>query len=435
MDAKERDEFKTQIESRMSTRQSRLSTLITSGGDRTEAETTEVAELTTGLDNDRLELRAMAAMRDPITTETAPNEDKDRLELRKACTVGGFLKGYTRGGQSGAEAELQAELGVEPNEIPFEMWEQTEKRQADPETRATVTAAPSTTGINLDVLRPSVFAPSVAAKLMIDMPVVESGVYASGTITTNAGADAVPKGVDVAQTAAAFTVATTEAHRVGTSLALSAEDVSKVGTASFEGVLRAHISYLLADEVDDQLLNGDGTATATANNINGLISRLTYPTDTISTVAGFDDFVAAFAGSIDGLWATTMSEIAIVAGVDSYKLSAAAYRDPSTGTAGGRGATSFATYAMSHTAGWSTNSRMPAKVSDIQSGIVCRRGRSMMPDPMRTAVSPVWGGTVGIDDVISGARKGERIYTLYVLIGDVLVVQTGAYGPARFKVS
>ena len=58
---------------------------------------------------------------------------------------------------------------------------------------------------------------------------------------------------------------------------------------------------------------------------------------------------------------------------------------------------------------------MPAKVSDIQSGIVCRRGRSMMPDPMRTAVSPVWGGTVGIDDVISGARKGERIYTLYVL--------------------
>ena len=236
----ERDELKTQIETRMSTRQSRLSTLITSA-DRTEAENAEVDEITKALDNDRLEIRAVGAMRDPITTETAPNEDKDRLELRKACTVGGFLKGYARGGQSGAEAELQAELGVEPNEIPFSMLWPTEKRQADPETRA-VTAAPSTTGVNLDVLRPAVFAPSVAAKLMIDMPVVESGVYATGTITTNAGADAVPKGVAVAQTAAAFTVQTTEAHRVGTSLALSAEDVSKVGQAEFrERAAGAHL--------------------------------------------------------------------------------------------------------------------------------------------------------------------------------------------------
>ena len=434
MDTKERDELKTQIETRMSTRQSRLSTLVTAGGDRTEAETAEVDELTKALDNDRLEIRAMQAMRDPITAEDAPNEDKDRLELRKACTVGGFLKGYARGGQAGAEAELQAELGVEPNEIPFELW-QTEKRQADPETRATVTAAPSTTGVNLDVLRPAVFSPSVAAKLMIDMPVVETGVYATGTITTNAGADAVPKGVDVAQSAAGFTVATTEGHRVGTSLALSAEDVSKVGQANFESVLRAHISYLLADEVDDQLLNGDGTTTNAANNINGLISRLTYATDTISAVAGFDDFVAAFAGSIDGLWATEMSEIAIIAGVDTYKVSAAAYRDPATGTASGRGDTTFADYAVAHTAGWSTNSRMPAKVSDVQSAIVCRVGRSMTPNPMRTAVSPIWNGTVGIDDIVTGARKGERIYTLYVLIGDVLVVQAGAYASARFKVS
>ena len=222
-----------------------------------------MAELTTGLDNDRLELRAMAAMRDPITTETAPNEDKDRLELRKACTVGGFLKGYTRGGQSGAEAELQAELGVEPNEIPFEMWEQTEKRQADPETRATVTAAPSTTGINLDVLRPSSFC-AVGGGQTHDRHarrrVRRLRVWNDhDQRRRRRGAEGRRRRTDGRRRSL---WQTTEAHRVGTSLALSAEDVSKVGTASFEGVLRAHISYLLADEVDDQLLNGDGTATA-----------------------------------------------------------------------------------------------------------------------------------------------------------------------------
>ncbi len=49
-------------------------------------------------------------------------------------------------------------------------------------------------GVNLDVLRPYVFASSVVDKLMIEMPQVESGTYATGTISTAATADAVPKG-------------------------------------------------------------------------------------------------------------------------------------------------------------------------------------------------------------------------------------------------
>ena len=41
---------------------------------------------------------------------------------------------------------------------------------------------------------------------MVEMPMVESGTYATGTITTAATADAVAKGADVPETAGAFTV-------------------------------------------------------------------------------------------------------------------------------------------------------------------------------------------------------------------------------------
>ena len=47
------------------------------------------------------------------------------------------------------------------------------------ETRAdTVTGTPSTVGVNLDRIRPAVFAKSIAPMLGIEMPRVESGTFA-----------------------------------------------------------------------------------------------------------------------------------------------------------------------------------------------------------------------------------------------------------------
>ena len=59
----------------------------------------------------------------------------------------------------------------------------------------------------------------------------------------------------------------------------------------------------------------------------------------------------------------------------------------------------------------------------------------MMPAPMRTAVCPVWFGSISIDDIYSGAKKGERYFTLSVLLGDVILVQPAAYAQVSFRVS
>ena len=363
-------------------------------------------------------------------------EDKERLELRGRASVGRYLSAALRGrAPDGAEAELAAAAGVDG--IPMELWQYPEERRD--EDRA-ITEAPGTVGINLDTLRPAVFAPSIASKLMLDMPIVQSGTYASGTITQEATAAAVKKQGAVPATAAGFTVTTTTPHRIGTGLDLTLEDLAAVGQENFESVLRQHVSLKLADVIDDQLINGDGSTAGTANNLHGFFSRLTDPTGTApATVAGFDDFVSVFSDGIDGLWSTMVSEVAIVVGTDSYRLAAKTFRDRiiDTGQRGGvsLGDISFADYARERTAGFATNKRMPATDSNIQQAILCRKGRSMSPSPMRTAVAPVWYGSVSIDDIYTGARKGERYFTLSVLLGDVILVQPDAYEQVRWRVS
>ena len=96
-------------------------------------------------------------------------------------------------------------------------------------------------------------------RLMLDMPTVPSGTYATATLGTGATADAVDEGRRRCpiRPRPGRAVSTTP-HRVGAALDLSLEDIAAVGAENFESVLRQHISLVLADEIDDQLINGDG---------------------------------------------------------------------------------------------------------------------------------------------------------------------------------
>ena len=358
-------------------------------------------------------------------------EMRQRIELRGKASLGRFLIA-SAGGKAldGAEAELQQAAGLAPGQIPMELWDvprPAERRAADGTEHRVITPAPGTVGVNLDVLRPMVFAPSLVDKLSVEMPMVESGTYATGTITTAATADAVAKGAEVPETAGAWTTQTTTPKRVGASLNLAAEDIAAVGQANFEAVLRQHLSLVLSDELDDQMLNGDGQN----DDLTGMFQRLADPAAPGADVATFDNFIAAFAGGIDGLWASMMSQVAIVAGVDTYRLSARTFRDATGQDLGDK---AFADYAREHTAGWWTNKRMPAVAAHIQQAILCRKGQSMMPAPMRLAVCPHWG-YLTVDDIYTGARRGQRRYVISALVGDVILVQPDAFAQVSFRVS
>ena len=363
------------------------------------------------------------------TRATEPDaEMRERVELRSKASLTRFLTA-AMGGKlfAGAEAELCAAawpdgeppVETEGRAIPLELWDvpRPVEQRAD-----TPTASPATVGVNLDPIRPAVFAASIAPRLGVAMPRVMSGTYATATISTSLTAGARTKGDARESSAAAFTVSTATVKSVSARLSIRIEDVASVGVGNFESALRENLGMALSDELDDQAINGNGTAP----NLAGFLSRLTSGTDP-TAVATFDNFVAAFAGGVDGLWASRMNEVAIVCGVDTYRLSAKTFRD-----AAGQdlGDTSFADYAMAKFGGWWTNKRMPAPASNIQKAILHRRGRA----GMRTAVCPHWG-VVSIDDIYSGSAKGERHFTAHVLLGDVILVQPDAYAEVEFKVA
>ena len=375
-----------------------------------------------GKELDSVEIQYRAALRaepETVVTQTGDvdPETRERLELRGKATLTGYIKSALQNKEpTGAELELQQAAGVEG--IPLELFEP----MPDLQLRADVaTGAPGTTGINLDPIRPAVFAASIAPRLNIDMPNVGSGTFASATINQSLTAAAKNKGQAAEATAATFTVATATAKRVSARLSVLIEDIATVGAANFESSLRENLTMVLSDALDNQALNGDGTAP----NLAGIFHRLTNPTAP-GSVADFDAFAAAHAEGVDGLFASTIKDVSIVVGPETYRLASKLFQS----AASYKGELSAASYAAMNTGGFWTNKRMPDKAGNVQQAILHRKGRT----GLRTAVCPHWN-EIGIDDIYSGSAKGQRFLTLHVLLGDVILVQPDAYEQIAFKLS
>ena len=308
-------------------------------------------------------------------------ERRERIELRGKASLTNYVVAAVKGQTlAGAEAELQSAAAVDG--IPLELWDTqaiTEARKAAIERRADMnTGAPATVGVNLDVLQPAVFAPSILPRLGVDMPRVPTGTYATGTISTSLTAGSRAAGAARESSAAAFTVGTATPKSISARLSIRIEDVAAVGQANFEAVLRENLSLALSDELDRQGLTGAGGNRGA--DLMGLMARLTDPSTPAAGAARFDTFVAAFAGGIDGLWAARTADVAIVAGVDTYRLSARTFRDTPGMTPTDLGGESFADYAMTHYGGWWTNRRMPDTVSNVQQAILYRSGAGHAAD-------------------------------------------------------
>ncbi len=412
----------------MSEKREKLNAILAvAPADRTDEQNAARDRLTGEIQALEPELRAALAAEGAQSTETATGatdpETRERQELRDKLSLGGWLAaqlGEKSGLDLGALAEYRAACKVNRPGLPIDLFEVDRPAPPPAEARAVTPAPSSGTGVTVAPVQPFVFAPSIAPMLGIDMPSVPSGSYSEMTISTALTVNPEGKGDAADGTAGALTATSAGPRRVSARLSLSLEDIAQVGQANFEAALRAHVSMALSNSVDNQIINGNGTSP----NINGLINQLTDPTEP-TAVATFDALVTSFADQIDGLWASVMKDVAILANVDAYKLAARTFR----GTAANGGpATTFADYAEMMTGGFRTNRRMPATVSTIARGIVHRTGRP----GMRTACLPTWG-TISVDDIYTDSAKGERHFTVHTLIGDkLLLVQPDAYGLVEY---
>lgn len=397
----------------------------------TDEERAELGTLTGRMQQIEVELRA--AIQSEADAETAARNDapdaehRERIELRGRARVSAYLNAAARGRMvDGAEAELQAAAEVRNGGIPLELWDvprpEVRSRGDGAEHRA-VTDAPGTVGVNLDPIRPAVFAQSIAARLGIDMPRVMSGTYATATINQSTTAGARAKGADAPATAATFELATATPKRVSARLELAAEDIAAIGAGNFEAVLRENIGLALSDELDKQAINGDGQAP----NLTGILARLDDPAAPAAGAETWTRFLAIQSGGVDGLWATELMHVGIVCNPDTFRLAAATFQ-------GNDSEESAASYLKRTGGGFWTNARMPATANKIAQGILYRSGRSAMGASMgmRTAVCPHWG-EISIDDIYTGSSKAERYFTMHVLLGDVILVQPAAYAQVAFR--
>ena len=409
------------LELRASEIRSRLNEL--SGPDSlTDEQTGEVSSLSAEYGDVETRRRAAIIAEDAAAPVIEPGqvidtELRERLDLRGKARITNFLSSYLTGRKlDGVDAEFSAACEAR-GDIPLELF--------DPDPRLeerTVTSAPGTVGVNMAPIQPAIFAPSIAAYMGIDMPMVQSGTFGQARISTSLTAAAKNKGSAAAATEASFTVGTATPKRISARLDFQIEDVASAGVANFEAALRANLQMALSAELDDQFINGNGTAP----NLTGLIEALADPTTDTSTLS-FDHGLSKLADLIDGLWATETSHVRQVVGVDTFKLAAKSVSVPATG---GKGEMTLADYLKAHSGGFRTNSRMPATASTKQSAIAFRSGVS----GVRTAVSPHWG-RLGISDHYSGSAKAETQVNFHVLCGNVIVVQPAAYTVVQYKVS
>ena len=323
---------------------------------------------------------------------------------------------------SGVEAELAAALGTGDGDIPMAVFDVPHRDALRAETRA-ITPAPATAGnfgINMGEVQPFIFAPSIAAGLGIEVRDVPSGTYAVPRIST-APSTAAPqaKGGAADATAGAITVVSSAPKRVPARLSIAIEDVAAFGTDTFESALRMALQSKLSDSLDNQIINGDGTAP----NLSGLLNQLTDPSAPDSGVEDFGRWVAIASSVIDGLWASRLAEVAMVWNAEAYRQAASVFR-------GNDSPVSAQAHLNMELSGFRANARMPATASNVAAGIAARLGQS----GITRAVVPSWG-RLAVDDMYTDSAKGQRHITISAIVGDLLIVQPDAYVQVAARVS
>ena len=197
------------------------------------------------------------------TNGTNPDpEERERQDILGKARLGNAIRAVIDGKPlQGAESELRSAFSLSgDHEIPHELFEPREAK----EKRAATDAPATGTQVNEQPVQPFIYQEGVAGFLGIDMPQVGGGTASHPVLTTGTPAGMKAKGAAADETEAAFTVSTSTPKRVTGSFRVRVEDMALF--PQLEDSLRRDIPMSLSNAVEEQILNGDGSAP----NINGL---------------------------------------------------------------------------------------------------------------------------------------------------------------------
>ena len=378
--------------------------------DRTDDDKGRLSELSREMRSVESDLQAALLIEDEPATETetratGEGEDAEAKELdgllQRASILPYFGEAVSGREVQGVEHELRSGLlgdDARGGLLPVEML-LAEDREQRAEAATTVADAARTPGSQATVLQ-RVFTRSIAARLMVSMPMVEVGqanfpILQSGTTAAMQAA-----GDPQDATAATFTGFSLDPVRLSARYVFRIEDVAKL--RSYESVLRRDLAATMADSMDAQLVSGDGSAP----NVNGFLNELTAPSDP-GAATTWNEHLKAHTDEVDGINAFNLSDLRCVIGKASFSYLETLFR---TGAQDNGPRASAQEYVMSRIGGGMVSSRIPAPASDIQLGIIAKTSY-----PGRNAVAPIWRALELIRDPYTGAASGEVALTAVML--------------------
>ena len=337
----------------------------------------------------------------PVTRiETRSAEGREFRALIGKSNVGEiFDAALSKRSVDGASAELQQHYGLDQNQVPLALLVRSWQDADDLETRA-VTPAPANVGQVQQSIVPYVFPQSAAAFLGVDMPTVPVGEAVYPVLTKGIDIRTPAESADANETTGSFSADVLSPSRVQAAFFYSREDRSRF--AGMDAALRANLSEGLADGLDEAILAGT----------NGLFTGTNLPNNAQTTNDTFDSYLSNLCwDQIDGRYAVTPSDLALLVGAATLKDLGATYRNTSVDR-------SALDRLMELTSGVRVSAHVPAPSTNRQN-VVIRRGMSM------TAVAPVWEGVTIIPDEVTKAKSGEIVIT-GVLLFAMKVLRTGA---------
>ena len=346
-------------------------------------------------------------------------EDREVRRLTERAELRNYLIAATTGNHiTGAEAELRAAVLGDDARASLVPWEALLPRggeQGGQEHRVdSVTSTPSDVGATQAGILGRVFIDTAAAYLGVDMPSVPIGDRNYPVLT--AGVTPVMKAKSAVQDAEAATIDATvlEPVRLTARYTFNIESTNQL--AGMEEALRADLAGAFGEAMDNQILNGNGTAPQPS----GFFNKLTAPSNP-TAISTFANMVKELGESVDGRYAWNLTGVHLLVGTNTYAL-ATTLTNPN-------GDVFASDYLIQRSGGFMAHALIPAPASTIQNAIIYKAARGA-----GSAVAPVWSGFDIIRDPYTGAAKGEVAITA-IMQWNFAVLRSDAYRYARFKVA
>ena len=343
-----------------------------------------------------------------LPEQTAPPELRDRISLAR------YLVGCAeQRNLDGAEGELRAELKLSDQAVPLEALLPTPEERADavsPQDAAGQPLASGTINVSTGPMLERIFTQTDTAFLGIGMPMVPAGERRYPVMVGGTSAAMQARGGEPDAGAAKFSVVDANPHRLTGRYVLDLEGVAEMG-GMLESTLRADLRREMGFQLDNQVLNGDGTGA----NVSGILASLDDEAFPALTGGAKDPVQLTWENArqmlytlLDGKYARTESDVRLLIGDSTYNRLRNVYRSGDASDVDGIDALRAMGAAVRR------SFLIPAQSAYLPSATKREQHVVWAAEPM-AAVAPVWQGITMIRDPYTNAGKAQIVLTAHML--------------------